>query len=167
MNWLEAFLLQKHRLQKNKSSYSEDYMEQFPEQIMPDGESGFFCVAGFCFLLCCPQNTSRLKNSGTSTKGNGGSNRKLRRRKFAASADLMNSGGNLCDSGKQSFCFDRKNWNLFNPRSKNGKQHNITADYDQCITCGHQDFVQGTLFYGRGVFDFALLVLACGTVKMS
>lgn len=142
MSLPEVFLRQKHRLKKNKSNYRNDDMKYFPEQIMPDRVSGFFCVVGFfCFSQGRKKNASCLKDSGAAAKRDSGENRQLRTGKFAAGADLMNAGGNLCNSREQCFCFDRKKGNFSNPRSKNGKQHNIAADYNQCVTGGHQNFI--------------------------
>lgn len=122
-------------------------MKQFPEQIMPDGQSGIFCVAGF--RICsgeCLDDTLCLKDTGETAEGNNCDNWEQRGGKCFAGAYLMNSCSDLTYTGDQGLPFLGKKGNDINPCGQNGKQHDVTSNDHKSVAGGHENFFQGEAF---------------------
>lgn len=107
-------------------------MEQFPQYIMPDRQSGIFFV----------QNTFGLKNTGNSSECRRCGNQKNGCISGHGTGDDGNSSGNLQSPQKSAPQIGTGKRKFGGVESRNGKQHNISTDFYHGFCAGQERRVQ-------------------------
>ena len=120
-------------------------MGQFPACILPDGKSG---ALDYAF---------GLEDSGESPKGHGTDDSHQGFFVIEKRAKTVDSGSDFSGSGQKcpdKRCTERE---FLYPHHQNGKKHQISADYDHCLTSGGDGIFQRECFcrvrggiFGRG-----------------